>query len=65
METSWSRCGAVVAVAAAAASDAACVGVPAALGRSWTAPGPLLDRSRLKTTFRLLKPLEPIAKEKL
>ena len=28
--------------AAAAASDAACVGVPAALGRSWTAPAPLL-----------------------
>ena len=43
LETSWSRLGAAAAVAApAAASDAACVGVPAALGRSWTAPGPLL-----------------------
>ena len=43
LETSWSRRGADAAVAAhAAASDAANVGVPAALGRSWTAPAPLL-----------------------
>ena len=43
MKTSWSRLGAVVAVAApAAAADAACVAAAAALGRSWTAPGPLL-----------------------
>ena len=40
MKTSWSRLGAAVAVAApAAALDAACVGVPAALGRSWAALG--------------------------
>ena len=42
LKTSWRLFGAADAVAAAAASDAVCVGVPAALGRSWTAPGPLL-----------------------
>ena len=43
LKTSWRRFGAAADVAAAAAaSDAACVGIPAALGRSWTAPGPLL-----------------------
>ena len=52
LETSWSRLGAAAAVAAhAAASDAACVCVPAALGRCWTAPAPLLGALGPISTF--------------
>ena len=50
MKTSWSCLGA--AAAPAAAPDTACVGVPAALGRPWTAPGPLLGALGPSTTFR-------------
>ena len=56
LETSWSRLGAADAVAAAAAaSDAACVGVPAALGRSWTAPAPLLGALVTSKCFKFFE----------
>ena len=54
LEPSWSRlggAGADAVAAALAASDVACVGVPAAQKRSWTAPAPLLDRSQLFKSF--------------
>ena len=51
LEPSWSCLGAA---APAAAPDAACVGVPAALGRSWTALEPLLAAlGAIRTLLRL------------
>ena len=62
LKTSWSRLGATADVAApAAAPDAVCVGVPAALGRSWTALEPLLGALGSITAFlRAFKSLAPV-----
>ena len=49
LKTSWSRLGAAAAVATPDA--AVCVGVPAALGRSCTAPGPLVGALGPSRTF--------------